>query len=132
MLNFLDLLVVVAMVLVAVSLLALCLMFLVRNPGIKKVCFYITAVLGIYAGSIGIRIGTSLFPVQTAVGVIAAAVSIAAEDGRPIARISQPDAYRLLRRYAETVLTAARFADFDAALRADYAASEVRGARTPW
>jgi len=78
MLNFLDLLVVVAMVLVAVSLLALCLMFLVRNPRIKKVCFYIAAVLGVYAGSIGIRIGTSLFPVQTAVGVIAAAVSIAA------------------------------------------------------
>lgn len=78
MLNFLDLLVVVAMVLVAVSLLALCLMFLVRNPGIKKACFYIAAVLGVYSGSIGIRIGTSLFPVQTAVGIIAAAVSIAA------------------------------------------------------
>ncbi|MBQ3125487.1 MAG: DUF4080 domain-containing protein, partial [Clostridia bacterium] len=57
---------------------------------------------------------------------------IAAQDGRPIGRISQPDAYRLLRRYAETVLSPARFADFDSALRADYAAAEVRGARVPW
>lgn len=78
MLNFLDLLVVVFMVLSAVSLLALCLMFLVRNPRIKKICFYIVAALGIYAGSIGIRIGTFLFPVQTTVGVLAAAASIAA------------------------------------------------------
>ena len=78
MLNFLDLLVIVFMVLAAASLLALCLMFLVRNPRIKKVCFYIVAALGIYAGSIGIRTGTFLFPTQTAVGVIAAAVSIAA------------------------------------------------------
>lgn len=78
MLNFLDLLVIVFMVLAAVSLLALCMMFLVRNPRIKKVCFYIVAALGIYAGSIGIRTGTSLFPVMTAIGVAAAAVSIAA------------------------------------------------------
>lgn len=78
MLNFLDLLVIVFMVLSAVSLLALVLMFLVRNVRIKKVCFYIVAALGIYAGSIGVRIGTFLFPVQTAVGVIAGAVSIAA------------------------------------------------------
>lgn len=78
MLNFLDLLVIVFMVLSAGSLLALCLMFLVRNPRVKKICFFIVAALGIYAGSIGIRIGTSLFPTQTAVGVLTAAVSIAA------------------------------------------------------
>lgn len=78
MLNFLDLLVIVFMVLSAVSLLALCLMFLVRNPRIKKVCFYIVAALSIYTGYIGVRIGNSLFPVQTAVGVIVAAVSVAA------------------------------------------------------
>ena len=78
MLNFLDLLVIVFMVLAAVSLLALCLMFLVRNPRIKKVCFYIVSALSIYTGYIGVRIGNSLFPVQTAVGLIVAAVSIAA------------------------------------------------------
>ena len=78
MMNFLDLLVIVFMILFTASLLSLCLMFLVRNPRIKKVCVYVVAALGIYAGSIGIRIGTSLFPLQTAVGVIAAAVSIIA------------------------------------------------------
>ena len=78
MLNFLDLLVIVFMALAAVSLLALCLMFLVRNPRIKKVCFYIVSALSIYTGYIGVRIGNSLFPVQTAVGLIVAAVSIAA------------------------------------------------------
>ena len=78
MLNSLDLLVSVFMVLAAVSLLALCLMFLVRNPRIKKVCFYIVAALGIYAGYIGVRISSFLFPVQTAIGVIAAAASFAA------------------------------------------------------
>ena len=78
MLNYLDLLVIIFMVLTTGSLLALCLMFLVRNPRIKKACFYIVAALAIYAGSIGIRIGTFLFPVQTAIGVLVAAVSIAA------------------------------------------------------
>ncbi len=57
---------------------------------------------------------------------------IAAHDGRLIARISQPDAYRLFRGYARTVLDDGRFADFDAALREDYAAAEVRGHRVPW
>ena len=78
MFNFLDLLVIVFMVLSAVSLLALCLMFLVRNPRIKKVSFYIIAALSIYTGYICVRIGGSLFPVQSAVGVIVAAVSVAA------------------------------------------------------
>ena len=41
LLTSLDLLVIVFMVLASVSLLALSLMFLVRNPRIKKVCFYI-------------------------------------------------------------------------------------------
>lgn len=57
---------------------------------------------------------------------------IAQTDGRPIARISQPDAYRLLVGYAGTVLDPARLAAFDEALRADYAAAEVRGHRVPW
>lgn len=53
-------------------------------------------------------------------------------DGRPISRISQPDAYRLLFGYAGTILVQAELAAFDAALRADYAAAEVRGSRIPW
>lgn len=53
-------------------------------------------------------------------------------DGRHISRISQPDAYRLLFGYAGTVLEKAELSAFDAALRADYAAAEVRGSRIPW
>ena len=62
LLTSLDLLVIVFMVLASVSLLALSLMFLVRNPRIKKVCFYIVALLGIYMGYVGFRIGSGLFP----------------------------------------------------------------------
>jgi len=78
MMTSLDLLVIVFMAMAAVSLLALCLMFMVRNPQIKKVCFYIVSALGIYAGSVGISIGNFMFPVQTVVGAIVAVVSIAA------------------------------------------------------
>lgn len=77
LLNSLDLLVIVFMVLASACLLALSLMFLVRNPRIKKVCFYIVAALGIYTGYVGFCIGSGLFPVQTAVGVIAAVAAIA-------------------------------------------------------
>lgn len=57
---------------------------------------------------------------------------ITAHDGRPISRISQPDVYRLLAGYAQSVLDDADYAVFDTALRADYAAAEVRGHRVPW
>lgn len=77
MLNSLNLIVIVFMALAAASLVALGLMFLVRNPLIQKICFYIVAALGIYAGSIGIRIGKLLFPVQTGIGILGICVSIA-------------------------------------------------------
>ena len=63
MLTSLDWLVIVYMVMVAASLLSLCLMFLVRRPRMKQVCFYI---------------GLGLFPVQVAIGVAIGAVAIAA------------------------------------------------------
>ena len=78
MLTFLDLLVVVFMVLAALSLLAMCLMFLVKKPIVRKVCFYMVVALGIYAATVGVRIGTSLFPAQTAVAVLAGGASIVA------------------------------------------------------
>ena len=78
MLNHLDLLVIVFMVLFALSLLAVALMFLVRNHRIKKVCLGLVAALGVYAGSVGIRIGSFLFPLQAGIGVVAALMSIAA------------------------------------------------------
>ena len=46
MFTSLDLLVVVFMALAAVTLLSLCLMFLIRNNTARKVFFYITSALG--------------------------------------------------------------------------------------
>lgn len=56
---------------------------------------------------------------------------IAAQDGRPIARISQPDAYRLLHGYAGKVLTGEEYTKFDLALAADWDAAEPHR-RRPW
>ena len=78
MLTFLDLLIVVFMVLAAASLLALCLMFLVRNPKVQKVCLFITAALGSYTAYIGIRIGGLFFPVQAFIGIAVGLASITA------------------------------------------------------
>jgi len=78
MLTFLDLLVVVFVILAAVGLLALCLMFLVRKPIVRKVCFYLVVALGVYVATIGVRIGTFWFPTQTAVAILGGCVSIAA------------------------------------------------------
>ena len=78
MMNSLDLLVIVFMVTVAAALLSLALMFLARGPRLKQVCLYIASALGAYTGYAGIRIGLAGFPVQVAVGLIAAAAAIGA------------------------------------------------------
>ena len=69
MTTFLDLLVIVFIVLVTVSLLCICLMFLTRNLKIKKISYYILSILCIYAGYIGIRIGDGLFLTQTIIAI---------------------------------------------------------------
>ena len=54
--TFLDLLIVVVMVLATASLLAVCLMFLVRNRKVRQVCLWIAAGLSVYLGYVGFRI----------------------------------------------------------------------------
>lgn len=78
MLNSLDLLVIVSMLMVAASLLSLCLMFLIRRPMLQRICFYVVSALGVYAASVGIRIGFGLFPIQFIIGIVAGAASIGA------------------------------------------------------
>lgn len=78
MLNSLDLLVLIFMILFAASLLALCLMFLVKKPVIRKICFYMIVALGICTSAIGARIGTFLFPTQTAIAILTGIASITA------------------------------------------------------
>ena len=46
MMNSLDVLVIVFMVMTAVSLLSVCLMFLMKHPTVKKVCFYFLGMQG--------------------------------------------------------------------------------------
>ncbi len=100
--NLLDLIVVVFMVTSAVSLLAVCLMFLVRKPVVRKVCFYIAVAMGVYVASIGVRIGMTLLSAQAVVGLVAGAMSIAA---LVIERMSKDDERKFLA--ARVLATAA-------------------------
>ena len=79
MFTSLDLLVIVFMALAAVTLLSLCLMFLLRNKTARKVFFYIASALGLYVSWVGFRIGIGgLFPLQIAVGVLTALMCVGA------------------------------------------------------
>ncbi len=78
MLTFLDLLVIAFVSLSALSLLVLCLMFLVRKPIVRKVSFYIAAALCVHMAYVGIYISSGLFPNQTVCGVIVGLAGVAA------------------------------------------------------
>ena len=78
MVTFLDLLVVVVMVLCAVSLVAMALMFLVKNKKVKQICLYLVAALGVYMGYVGFRIMWVNSLAQTGLAVALALVAIGA------------------------------------------------------
>ena len=78
MVTFLDLLVVVVMALCAVSLVAMALMFLVKNKKVKRICLYLVAALGIYMGYVGLRIMWINSAAQSAFAVAMALTSIGA------------------------------------------------------
>lgn len=70
MITFLDLLVAVFLELSVISLLAICLMFLCKKVLVKKISFYMVVLLGIFTAFINIRMGNSLFPIQTIIGIV--------------------------------------------------------------
>lgn len=78
MFNSLDLLVIVSMALIASALLSLALMFLVKHPTVRKVSFYVAAALGVYVGTVGLRILSVEFPLQFALAAALLLLSIAA------------------------------------------------------
>ena len=79
MLTSLDWLIIVFMGLAALALFSLSLMFLIKNQKVKKVFFYIVAVLGIYLSSIAIRIGLGgMFTTQITVGFLTALAGVGA------------------------------------------------------
>ena len=78
MFTFLDLLIVVSMVLIAGSLLALVLMFLIRNKTAQRVCFYLAVALSVYIGYVGVRINWPEFYTQAVLAVVLVLVSLGA------------------------------------------------------
>lgn len=74
MFTYLDLLIVVVMALAAAGLLALVLMFLIKNRTAQRVCFYIVALLGVYIGTVGFRINWPGFIIQVGLAVVLALV----------------------------------------------------------
>ena len=78
MTTFLDLLIVVVMALAAVGLVAMVLMFLVKNRKISQVCLWIVAALGVYMGYVGVRIMWINSSAQSLLAVLMALTSIGA------------------------------------------------------
>ena len=78
MVTFLDLLIVVSMVLIAASLVAVLLMFLVKNKRFRQACLFITVALSLYMTYVGLRINWPDFMGQAVVALMAGSVSIGA------------------------------------------------------
>ena len=77
MLTALDFLAMAFVGLSALSLLAVCLMLLVRKPVVCKVCFYIVVIFCIYMAYVGLYISSGFFLGQTIVAVIVGLTGIA-------------------------------------------------------
>ena len=91
--TFLDLLIVVVLALAAVSLVAIVLMFLVKNDRVRRVCLWIVAVLGIYIGYVGIRIN---FPGFLSEVLLAAAMALTGIGAVVLERLSKGNEKRFL------------------------------------
>ena len=91
--TFLDLLIVVVMVLSAASLLAMALMFLVKDKKVRRVCLYIVAGLSLYMGYVGFRINWPGFLPQVILAVVMALTGIGAV---VLERLSKDDEKKFL------------------------------------
>ena len=78
MLTSLDFLILIVMALVAVSLVAMVLMFLIKNSKVRRVCLYLVAALGIYVSCVGLRLLWPNFMGQVFVAVLTLLISLAA------------------------------------------------------
>lgn len=78
MFTFLDLLIVVVMALVAVGALGLALMFLLKNRKAQQVFLYVVAALGVYIGTVGVRINWLASDIQAALAILMALTCVAA------------------------------------------------------
>lgn len=78
MITFLDLLILVALALLAAGVVTMALMFLVKNRKVQKVSLYLTGALAVYLGYVGLRISWPMFMGQAVVAIVAALAGIAA------------------------------------------------------
>lgn len=78
MITFLDLLILVALALLAAGLVAVALMLLVKNRKVKQVCLYLTGALAVYVGYVGLQINWPMFMGQAVVAILVALAGIAA------------------------------------------------------
>ena len=78
MFTFLDLLIVVVLALAAAGMLAMALMFLIKNKLVQRVCLYVVIALGVYIGTVGFRINWLGFEVQAGLAILMALVGIGA------------------------------------------------------
>ncbi len=78
MMNSLDLLVIVFMAMSAVSLLAVCLMFLMKNETVKKACFWLLTLQGLLVSWLNAMMTPLGFPGELAFGWIFGGMSVAA------------------------------------------------------
>ncbi len=78
MFTSLDLLVIVFVALAAVTFLSLSLMFLIKNKKAQRGFFYVASAITLYVAYVGIRIGFGMFPIQVAIGIVAALAAIGA------------------------------------------------------
>ena len=78
MMNPLDMLVIVFMVMSAASLLAVCLLFLMKKEWMKKICFYFLTLQGMLVSWMNAMMTPASFPGELALGWGLGAVSVAA------------------------------------------------------
>ena len=93
MTTFLDLLIVVALALTTASLVAMALMFLVKNRTVKRVCLYLIAALGVYMGCVGLDI---LWPNFLGQALIAGLVILTSTGAIVLERLCKNSNKRLL------------------------------------
>ena len=111
MVTFLDLLVVVVMVLCAVSLVAMALMFMLKNKKVKRICLYLVAALGVYMGYVGFRIMWVNSLAQTGLAVALALAAIGAVVLERLSKGSEKK-FLLARILATVALVAGMFNAF--------------------
>lgn len=107
----LDLLIIVVMALAAASLLALALMFLIKHAKVRRVCFWIVALLAVYVGYVGIRIHFPGFMLQM---LLAGGLALTAVGAVVLERLSKDSEKKFLlaRILASVALVAGMFNAF--------------------